>query len=295
MTAPGHAGDQRLAALTEQVVASFAGASSPRYRTVMQSLVRHLHAFLAETSITEREWEQGIEFLTRAGHITDDKRQEFILLSDVLGASMATIAINHPGTDLGVTESTVLGPFFADASPRAGLGDDISGGAVGQPCYASGTVRDVAGRPVPGARIEIWEADADGFYDVQRAGGPVANRAHLFTDDQGGYRFWSVRPAPYPIPHDGPVGDLLTAAARGPMRPAHIHFMVSADGYQRLTTHVFADGDPYLGQDAVFGVKPSLIRTFARHPAGVGPGGRVLDTEWSDVEFDLVLSPNRPA
>jgi hydroxyquinol 1,2-dioxygenase len=138
--------------------------------------------------------------------------------------------------------------------------------------------------------MEVWEADEDGFYDVQYDGGAVSNRAHLFTAKDGTYRFWSVRPAPYPIPHDGPVGDLLTAAARGPMRPAHIHFLVTADGYRTLTTHVFADNDPYLGQDAVFGVKRSLIRGFAEHPAGAAPNGRQLDTPWSEVEFDITLA-----
>jgi hydroxyquinol 1,2-dioxygenase len=142
--------------------------------------------------------------------------------------------------------------------------------------------------------MEVWEADADGLYDVQYTGDRVANRAHLFTGNDGGYRFWSVRPAPYPIPHDGPVGDLLVAAGRGPMRPAHIHFMVSAYGYETLTTHVFADGDPNLGQDAVFGVKPSLIRSFAQRPAGIAPDGREMSGTWCRVDFDITLGAMGP-
>jgi hydroxyquinol 1,2-dioxygenase len=277
------------AELTEQVLASFDGAKSPRLRVVMRSLVRHLHAFIGEVQLTEDEWRQAIEFVTRAGHITDHKRQEFVLLSDVLGASMATVAVNHPGRDSGVTESTVLGPFFVEGATEAALGADISAGAPGQPCYVSGTVRGTDGAPVAAARMDVWESDEDGFYDVQYADGRMANRAHFFTDENGGYRFWCVRPAPYPIPHDGPVGDLLTAAGRGPMRPAHIHFKVEAPGFRTLITHIFAAGSEYLDSDAVFGVKPSLVKTFTPEPPGPAPEGRRMDVPWCRVEFDIVL------
>jgi hydroxyquinol 1,2-dioxygenase len=276
--------------LTKTVADSFEGAESERYRTVMRSLVRHLHAFIDDVTLTEAEWGVAIDFLTRTGQICDAKRQEFVLLSDVLGASMATVAVNEP-PDRAATEATVLGPFFVEGAPLVALGDDLSGGAAGTPCYVSGRVRDTGGAPVAGARIEIWESDEDGFYDVQYDGAAVANRGHMFTDEEGGYRFWSVKPAPYPIPHDGPVGELLTAAGRGPMRPAHIHFMVSAPGMHPLTTHIFVDGGDYLHNDAVFGVKDSLIKSFVDEPAGPAPDGRDMSVPWSRVGFDIVLVP----
>jgi hydroxyquinol 1,2-dioxygenase len=295
---------EELAGLTERVVASFAGAPSPRLRSVLESLVRHLHAFIGEVGLTEGEWQTAIDFLTRTGQLSDQRRQEFVLLSDVLGASMATVAVNQPATARRVggeasaepsvpppTESTVLGPFFVAGAPLAELGADISAGAAGSACYVSGTVHGGAGEPVPGARLEVWEADEDGFYDVQRPASGLSNRAHLFTDAAGGYRFWSVRPAPYPIPDDGPVGELLAATGRGPMRPAHIHFQVSAPGYRTLTTHIFVAGGEYLDRDAVFGVKDSLIKSFVDCPPGDGPEGRRLDTPWTRVTFDIVLAP----
>jgi alcohol dehydrogenase class IV/protocatechuate 3,4-dioxygenase beta subunit len=281
------------AAVTAEVLATFSGAPAPRYREVMQSLVRHLHAFARDVRLTESEWEQGIDFLTRAGHITDDRRQEFILASDVLGLSMLTVAINAPAS-AGATESTVVGPFFTDDSPEVALGGDIAGQAKGRPCYVSGTVRGTGGEPVPGARIEVWESDEDGFYDVQYPDGRIGGRGWLRSAPDGEYRFWSVRPAPYPIPDDGPVGDLLTAAGRGPMRPAHLHFKVEAPGYRTLITHIFVAGDPYLDRDAVFGVKESLITDFGEHPPGTGPDGRRLDGPWTSVAFDIVLAPLAP-
>jgi hydroxyquinol 1,2-dioxygenase len=280
----------REQAVTEEVVASFGAAAPARYREVMQSLVRHLHAFAREVRLTEEEWQVGIDVLTRAGHLTDDKRQEFILLSDVLGLSMLTVAINAPAS-AGATENTVLGPFFVAGAPEVPLGGDIAGGAKGQPCYVSGTVRGTGGEPVPGAKLEIWEADEDGFYDVQYPGQVTAGRGWLTSGADGEYRFWSVKPSPYPIPDDGPVGGLLAAAGRGPMRPAHLHFKVTAPGYRTLTTHIFVAGDPYLPCDAVFGVKPSLITDFAERPPGPAPEGRAMDRPWSSVTFDIVLAP----
>ncbi len=284
----------REEAVTAEVLASFGGAEAARYREIMESLVRHLHAFAREVRLTETEWQQGIDFLTRAGHITDDRRQEFILLSDVLGLSMLTVAINAPAS-AGATEATVVGPFFVAGAPEVPLGGDIAGEAKGRPCYVSGTVRGTGGEPVPGARIEVWESDEDGFYDVQYPDGRIGGRGWLRSAPDGGYRFWSVRPAPYPIPDDGPVGDLLTAAAPGPMRPAHLHFKVDAPGYRTLITHIFVAGDPYLDRDAVFGVKESLITDFAEHPPGRGPDGRVSDEPWTSVTFDIVLARLAPA
>jgi protocatechuate 3,4-dioxygenase beta subunit len=278
-----------LQAVTDEVLASLDGAKSDRFREVMSSLVRHLHHFAREVALTDTEWQLAIDFLTRAGHITDDRRQEFILLSDVLGLSMLTVGINAPRS-AGATESTVFGPFFVTGAPEVPLGGDIANGAKGKPCYVSGTVRGTDGAPVPGARIEVWEADEDGFYDVQYPGQEMAGRGWLRSGPDGEYRFWSVHPAPYPIPDDGPVGDLLHAAGRGPMRPAHLHFKVDAPGYRTLITHIFVAGDPYLDRDAVFGVKDSLIADFAEQAAGPGPEGRQLAGPWTRVAFDIVLA-----
>ncbi len=275
--------------VTDAALASFAGAGSERFAEVLGSLTSHLHAFAREVRLTQDEWRVAIDFLTRTGHITDERRQEFILLSDVLGLSMLTVGINAPAT-AGATESTVFGPFFLADAPEVPLGGDIANGAKGVPCYVAGTVRDPAGRPVAGARVDVWEADEDGMYDVQY-GDRAAARGWLRTDSDGGYRFWSVRPAAYAIPSDGPVGELLAAAGRSPWRPAHIHFMVVADGYRPLITHAFAAGDEHLGDDAVFGVKPSLVTDFVDHPPGLAFDGRQLDRPWTSVAFDLVVAP----
>lgn len=281
----------REQALTEEVLASFEDTANPRLKFVMQALTRHLHAFLREVRLTEQEWARAIDFLTEAGHITDDKRQEFVLLSDVLGASMQTVAMNNEAGQ-NATEATVLGPFFTEGSPEIPLGGDISAGAAGQPCWVEGTVTGTDGKPVPGARLEVWECDEDGFYDVQYRDDRVAARGHLFTDDEGGYRFWALTPVPYPIPHDGPVGALLEQAGRPHMRAAHLHFKASAPGKRTLTTHIFVRGDEYLHSDAVFGVRQSLIRDFAVQPPGSPtPDGRDLgDATWASARFDIVLA-----
>jgi hydroxyquinol 1,2-dioxygenase len=280
--------DTRETGVTDEVLASFDGTPDPRTREILQALVTHLHAFAREVRLTEAEWREGIEFLTRAGHITDDRRQEFILLSDVLGLSMLTVAINateHPDA----TESTVFGPFFLEGSPEIPYGGDIAEGVRGEPCWVEGRVTDVDGTPLAAAKLELWEADDEGFYDVQQ-GAALAGRGHTYTDDDGRYGFWSVRPAPYPIPDDGPVGDLLKAAGRSPYRPAHIHFMVSHPGHETLVTHVFLAGSPHLEDDAVFGVKQSLIAPAERQPPGEGPAGRTLDAPWWCMTFDLRLA-----
>jgi hydroxyquinol 1,2-dioxygenase len=278
--------------LIERVVASFGNAGDARLKQLMQALTRHLHAFLREVRLSEDEWRQAIAFLTEAGDITDGKRQEFILLSDVLGASMQTIAINNEAY-ANATEATVVGPFFTDGSPQIPAGGDMAAGAAGEPCWVEGTVIGTDGKPVPGARIEVWQADADGFYDVQYVDGRITARAHLFTGDEGDYRFWAVTPTPYPVPHDGPVGRLIEAAGRSPMRAAHLHFMVTADGKRTLVTHIFVRGDELLTRDAVFGVKDSLVMDFAQQPAGTPtPDGRDLGRRaWSRVRFDIVLAP----
>ncbi|HEY4278560.1 MAG TPA: dioxygenase [Conexibacter sp.] len=281
---------RREQALTDEVVASFGRTADPRTRELLQCLVRHLHAYAREVRLTQAEWEQAVAFLTRAGQITTDRRQEVILLSDVLGLSMLTVGINAPQSPE-ATESTVFGPFFVQDSPQVTYGADVAEGMSGEPCWVEGRVTALGGRPLAGARIEVWEADDDGFYDVQYSDGRLTGRAHMFSDDDGRYGFWSVRPSAYPIPHDGPVGDLLRAAVRSPMRPAHIHFMVRADGFETLVTHVFEAGGPHLEDDAVFGVKESLVYELSEHPPGAGPAGRALDERWWGLAFDIRLVP----
>jgi hydroxyquinol 1,2-dioxygenase len=262
----------------------------------MQSLTRHLHNFVREVRLTEDEWNTGIEFLTASGHITGDKRQEFILLSDVLGLSMQTIAINNQAYTgaTSATEATVFGPFFVEDAPEIPRGGDIAGGAAGQPCWVEGTVTDTSGNPVPGARIEVWEADEEGFYDVQYNDQRVAGRAHLFADDNGKYSFWGLTPTPYPIPHDGPVGKMLESVSRSPVRASHLHFMVTAEGHRTLVTHIFVEGDPQIEiGDSVFGVKDSLIKRFEPQPANAPtPDGRDLGNQtWARTRFDVILAP----
>ena len=282
---------EREAALVERVVASFAGTPDPRTKELVQALTRHLHAFLRETRLTEEEWKRAIDFLTAVGHLTDERRQEFILLSDVLGASMQTITINNQAY-ANATEATVFGPFFVPGSPHVGLGGDVAGGAPGEPCWVEGTVTDTDGTPVAGARIEVWEADADGLYDVQYGDDRVTGRGHLHTDDQGRYHFWAVTPTPYPIPDDGPVGELLRATARSPMRASHLHLMIEAASCRTLVTHVFPRGDAYLDSDSVFGVRDSLIVDVHQQiPTTPTPDGRVVAGPWARIAVDLVLAP----
>lgn len=221
--------------LVERVLASFDSCENPRLKLVMKSLTVHLHDFIRDVRLTEEEWNYAIDFLTKVGHITDDKRQEFVLLSDTLGASMQTIAVNNEAYE-DATEATVFGPFFVDDAPLVQNGDDIAFGAVGQPAWVEGTVKDTEGNPIPNARIEVWECDEDGLYDVQYADERSAGRAHLYSDENGEYHFWGLTPVPYPIPHDGPVGQMLQAVGRSPVRCAHLHFMVTAPEKRTLVT-----------------------------------------------------------
>ncbi|MGY1685477.1 MULTISPECIES: intradiol ring-cleavage dioxygenase [unclassified Geodermatophilus] len=243
------------------VAASFAGTPDPRLRQVVTSLVRHLHAFVKDVELTEEEWAAAIDFLTRTGHTSDAVRQEFVLLSDVLGVSMLVETINHRSGGTG-TESTVLGPFHQVESPERQLGDDIALDGRGTPCLVSGRVTGPDGEPLAGATVDVWQANADGFYDVQQPDvQPPGNLRGLFTaDDDGRFWFRSVVPRWYPIPDDGPVGQLLAATGRHPNRPAHLHVIAAAPGYRPVTTHVFVADSPYLDSDAVFGVKESLVR-----------------------------------
>jgi hydroxyquinol 1,2-dioxygenase len=291
--APTTSGEQQAVEeqLIRNVLHSFDNCQDPRLKQIMQSLTRHIHSFIRDVRLTEAEWNTAIEFLTAVGHITDDKRQEFILLSDVFGASMQTIAVNNEKIG-DATEATVFGPFFVEDAPLIENGGDIAGAAPGQPCWVEGSVKDTDGNPLPGARIEVWEADEDGFYDVQYTDQRVSGRAHLFADADGNYRFWGLTPTPYPIPHDGPVGQMLEAVGRSPMRASHLHFMVSAPHMRTLVTHIFVRGDELLKYDTVFGVKESLVKDFEQQPPGTPtPDGRDLgDRSWARTRFDIVLA-----
>jgi len=275
--------------LTDAVLAKLEGASNPRFRQVMTGLLRHLHAFVREVELTEAEWFAGIQFLTAVGQKCDDKRQEFILLSDTLGVSMLVDATNHR-KPAGATESTVLGPFYVPGAPDVSNGTNLAAGFPGEPTLFSGRVLTVDGKPIPGAQLDVWQADAEGFYDVQR---PNLNgmrlRGKFHTDAQGRFWFWTVKPTEYPIPTDGPVGQMLLNMGRHPYRPAHIHTIVSASGYEPVTTHVFAEGDRYLDSDAVFGVKDSLVVDFVRHEPGIAPDGTPMERSYFTVQYDFGL------
>ena len=275
-----------------EVVAARCASAPPRLRQVLTSLVGHLHAFIKEVALTEAEWGQAIEFLTATGHRCDEVRQEFILLSDVLGVSMLVETINHRAAG-GSTESTVTGPFHVVASPPRALGDTISLDGKGEPCLVTGQVTGARGEPLAGAQVDVWQASADGFYDVQQPGiQPELNLRGLFTADPGG-RFWftTIVPSYYPIPDDGPVGELLRVTGRHPDRPAHIHFIVTAPGYRPVATHLFVAGSRYIGSDAVFGVKESLVREFpvVDDPARAAEHG--LPNPFRAVHFDVSLLP----
>jgi protocatechuate 3,4-dioxygenase beta subunit len=248
---------------TAIVIERLSGCPDARLRQVMESVVRHLHALVRETQLTEDEWAAAIRFLTSVGHTCDERRQEFILLSDVLGVSMLVDAINHRLPE-DFTQSTVLGPFHVAGAPERHSGDDISGGVAGEPLLVRGRVLDGEGEHIPGAELDVWQADAEGFYDVQRPEVGMRLRGRLRADAEGSFRFRTIKPCSYPLPTDGPVGELLRATGRHPYRPAHIHFIVGAPGFRAVTTHLFVAGDPHLGSDAVFGVKGSLVVPLAR-------------------------------
>jgi hydroxyquinol 1,2-dioxygenase len=286
--------------ITQAVLASIADCKNPRLHTIMTSLVQHLHAFAREVHLTDEEWFKAISFLTEVGHITDDKRQEFILLSDTLGLSMLVTSQNHKKPPH-CTEATVFGPFFVEDAPIYGNGDDIANGAPGATCYVKGQVRGASGEPVPDAWLDVWQSDGEGHYDVQVPSasngddrGLPAHRARgqLKTDAEGNFNFRSILAESYPVPHDGPVGRMLAATGRHPWRPAHLHFMIKAPGYETLITHIFRDGDKYLDSDAVFGVRSSLIVEWVRHEPGIAPDGRNFTVPWYSLDYDFVLNPS---
>lgn len=266
--------------ITQAVLDLLSGTPDPRLKFVLTCLITHLHNFAREVKLTEQELAAGVAYLTATGQKCDDKRQEFILLSDVLGLSMLTVAMNNAKPE-GCTESTVFGPFYVGGAPAYENGADIANGAIGEPCLVRGTVKDPDGAPIAGAVLEVWQADATGNYDVQY---PEldAHRARgvLLSQQDGSFEFRTVVAVAYPIPDDGPVGNLLRATGRHPWRPAHLHFMITAENYQTLVTHVFRRGDQYLDSDAVFGVRQTLIADWIKQP----DGGYTLT-------YDFVLSP----
>lgn len=283
-------------AITRAAIGRLAECGDPRFRTVMEALIRHVHDFVREVDLTEDEWATAIGFLTDTGKMCDERRQEFILLSDTLGVSMLTVMLAQSrGSDRGAraTEATVMGPFFREGAPAMPLGADIAAGVAGEPTLYRGRILDGRGRPIAGAQVDVWSSDARGFYDVQR-GAAMQGRARLRSDPLGRYWFWSIRPAHYPIPTDGPVGRMLRAMGRHAWRPAHMHFRVSAPGHAPLVTHVFDSASEYLDSDAVFGVRESLVVDFKRHEPGTAPDGRRMVEPYYTVDFDLRLAEETP-
>lgn len=256
---------------------------NPRLRTVMASLIEHLHGFIKDVELTEAEWEQAIAFLTKTGQMCSEHRQEFILLSDTLGVSMLVDAINHRRPS-GATENTVFGPFHVADAPIRAMGDTICLDEKGESCLYEGRILDLAGNPIAGALLDVWSDNADGFYDVQQPDAQPQwnNRGRFVTGADGRYCFRGIKPVSYPIPDDGPVGQMLGKLGRHPWRPAHVHFMVTAEGYQRIVTHTFVAGDEYLTSDTVFGVKESLIQAYEPSEED--------STRWR-ASFDFVMAP----
>ncbi len=281
---------------TDAFVARLDHAPDPRFRAMMGAFARHLHDFVREVRPTQAEWAAAISFLTRTGQVSDDKRQEWVLFSDVMAVSMLVDAINHPAAG-GVTESTVLGPFHVDGAPSLPLGANISLDGRGRPCVVSGRVTGPDGAPIPGAVLDVWQTTEDGWYDVQQPDAqPAGNlRGRFQTDAKGEFWFVSVRPASYPIPTDGPVGELLRAMGRHAWRPAHIHFIITAPGFAPVTTHIFAEGDPYLESDTVFGVKSSLVEAFRENRSEDDARRFGVTAPFWTVQHDFVLGREAPA
>ena len=283
----------------QAVIDRMGDCKDARFKQLMSSLVRHLHAFAREVDLTPEEWMAGIQFLTATGQKCDEKRQEFILLSDTLGLSMLVVALDQArgakaleGRPAGErpTEATVQGPFFWPGAPQLELGADIGAGQ-GDPTLYHGRVTDTAGKPLAGCTLDVWSGDEDGFYDMQK-GDSMSLRAQFRTDANGEYRFWSIRPTFYPVPGDGPVGAMLSKMGRHLNRPGHMHMMLNAPGHERLITHLFVKDSPYLDSDAVFGVRNSLIVEFPQHPPGTAPDGRVMDRPYHTAKYDFRLVPS---
>lgn len=284
--------------LTQDVVDAFGRCTDERLRVLMTSLVKHVHAFAREVDLTPDEWLAGLKFLTATGQISNERRPEFILLSDTLGLSMMVVALAQARASgavqgaMAATEATVEGPFFWAGAPEMPLGADIAEGVPGEPTFYMGRVTDTDGKPLAGALLDVWSGDGDGMYDVQLSAEPTMKaRGRLRTDTEGRYWFWSIRPNYYPIPDDGPVGDMLRATNRNINRPGHIHMMVAADGHVPLTTHIFVAGSPFIDEDVVFGKRDSLVVDFEAHPPGRAVDGREMKVPYHSASFDFRLAP----
>jgi hydroxyquinol 1,2-dioxygenase len=279
--------------LTAAVVKSFEQTPNPRAKFLLQELVKSLHDYVRKTDLTFEEWEYAIDFLTRTGQKCSDIRQEFILLSDVLGVSMLVDAVNHRDRE-GATQTTVLGPFYVGEHKLTPHGTDISASLAGERMFVQGRVIDISGKPLAGVPVDVWHADDSGFYDSQKPGyathGP-SSRARFNTDADGRFFFRTILPCSYPIPTDGPVGEMITQTRRHPMRPAHVHFLVNAPGHEPLITHVFIGGDKYLDSDVVFGVKDDLIARIETRNDPAMPDGNPAPTPWHLMTYEFRLKP----
>ena len=278
--------------LTAAVIERFKKSKDPRFREIITSAVKHLHAFAREVELTEEEWFDGIKFLTAVGQKCDDKRQEFILLSDILGLSMMIVALNHK-TVPGATEATVLGPFFAHGAKEFEYGGDLRQGCTvkGEDVWVTGKITSLDGKPVANAVLDIWQAKADGIYDVQTEG-EFELRGRVKAKANGEYAFKSYKPKFYSVPVDGPVGELIRATGNHHMRPAHMHAIVSATGYQPVITHVFVEGDPYLEGDAVFAVKESLIGKYRKTDDAAEAKRLGMPNPFLRLDWDFRLAPD---
>ena len=277
--------------ITDLAVERWSTGRPERLGELMSALVRHLHEFAREVELTEAEWMAAIEWLTATGKLSDDKRQEFILASDVLGLSMLVVQMNHR-FDAAATPATVLGPFHIAGSPPLPFGGDMSEGVEGTPLYVTGTVKDVGGAPVAGAVLDVWQADGDGIYESQIPDIDEARLRGLYTvRDDGSYCLRTVVPRGYSIPVDGPVGDLIHRTDISHYRPAHVHFMIEVEGYERLITHLFQEGSDYLENDVVFGTKDALVVPFEQHEPGPAPDGGECDVPFAVARYDFVLQP----
>ncbi|HXV92409.1 MAG TPA: dioxygenase [Pseudonocardia sp.] len=276
--------------ITELAVQRWSTAHDPRLVEIMAALVRHLHEFAREVRLTEAEWMTAMQWLTRTGQISDDKREEFILASDVLGLSMLVVQMNHR-LDPAATPATVLGPFHIEGSPELGFGADMSEGLPGTPLYIHGTVRDLDGKPVGGAVLDVWQADTEGAYEAQLEVDEARLRAKYTSREDGTYCVRTIAPKGYTIPMDGPVGELISRTAISHFRPAHVHFLLAVPGYEPLITHLFQEGAEYLDSDVVFGTKQELVVPFEPREPGPTPDGGMSDRPWVEARYDFVLQP----
>lgn len=281
--------------LTQDVLAAFANTPDPRLRQLMTALVKHLHAFAREVDLTTEEWLAGLKFLYDTGKISTERRSEFMLLSDTLGLSMMVVSLAQArasGNCKGATEATVEGPFYWPGAPEFPLGADIGAGVPGEPALYTGHVTDVSGKPLAGALLDVWSGDGEGKYDVQLSADPTMKaRGRFHTDADGRYSFWSIHPNYYPVPDDGPVGEMLRATARSIFRPGHIHMHVSAPGHVTLTTHLFVANSPYLENDAVFGKRDSLVVKYDKHAPGTASDGRRMSVPYYSAAYEFRLAP----